>query len=88
MVRKHVHYRGRVQGVGFRATCEHVARGFAVSGFVRNLPDGRVELVAEGEPAAVREFLAAVADRLGDHIDDARVSDEPPQNLVGFRVAR
>ena len=88
MIRKHVYYTGHVQGVGFRATTADVARGFGVAGFVRNLPDGRVELVAEGEPAAVGDFLAAVAGRLGDHVDDARESDEPPRGLAGFGIER
>ncbi len=53
-------FSGLVQGVGFRATVNRVARGFQVAGFVRNLPDGRVELVAEGEEKALQEFLAAI----------------------------
>ena len=48
MERVVVHYSGRVHGVGFRATVRHIACGFDVTGSVRNLPDGRVELVAEG----------------------------------------
>ena len=88
MVRKHVHYSGRVQGVGFRATTVDVARGFAVNGFVRNLPDGRVELVAEGEPGEIDRFVKAVSDRLGGHIRDAQSSDEPPRGLSDFRIER
>ena len=64
-------YAGRVQGVGFRATVAHAARRFAVTGYVRNLSDGRVELVAEGEPAEVDRLLAAVAERMRGHIDAA-----------------
>ena len=45
---KHAYYSGRVQGVGFRFTAQHVAEGFAVAGFVRNQPDGTVEVLAEG----------------------------------------
>ena len=45
----HILYEGRVQGVGFRYTTKSVANGFEVTGTVRNLTDGRVELVAEGE---------------------------------------
>ena len=50
--RRRVVFSGRVQGVGFRFTCQSLARGFDVAGYVRNLADGRVELVAEGEPSA------------------------------------
>ena len=62
-------YSGRVQGVGFRATTARLAGRHEVSGFVRNLPDGRVELVAEGDPAEVERLVAAVAERMGGHID-------------------
>ena len=59
-----VYYSGRVQGVGFRYHTLQVAKEFDVSGFVRNLPDGRVQMEAEGEAAEVRAFAAEVADRL------------------------
>lgn len=63
-----VHYTGRVQGVGFRVTAESVAGRYRVTGTVRNLPDGGVELVAEGERPAVESFLTAVRARLGRYI--------------------
>jgi acylphosphatase len=53
-------YSGRVQGVGFRYATKVVATGFEVTGIVRNLPDGRVELVAEGPKEELEGFLAAV----------------------------
>jgi len=49
---------GRVQGVFFRAHTRELARGLGLSGYVRNLPDGRVEIVAEGEEAALRELVS------------------------------
>ena len=57
--KKHVHvfYSGRVQGVGFRVTAEEAARQRAVVGWVKNLRDGRVELVAEGDERALTQFL-------------------------------
>ena len=60
--RLHVFYSGRVQGVGFRATARSVAMGFEVTGVVRNLPDGRVELVAEGERGELEAFQRAIRD--------------------------
>jgi acylphosphatase len=62
------HFSGRVQGVGFRYTALQVAREFDVSGFVSNLPDGRVHLEAEGAPAEVAAFVAAVEERMHGHV--------------------
>jgi acylphosphatase len=61
MQRVTVFYSGRVQGVGFRATVRYLARGYDVTGTVRNLPDGRVELVAEGAKAELAAFLEGIA---------------------------
>lgn len=66
--RLHVIFSGWVQGVGFRYTTEHVARGFDVTGYVMNLSDGSVECIAEGERAELEAFLATVSERLGSHI--------------------
>ena len=58
--RREVYYSGRVQGVGFRYTVRIVASRFAVTGFVKNLRDGRVQLVAEGPAEEIGRFLGAV----------------------------
>jgi acylphosphatase len=84
---RHVYYTGRVQGVGFRYTAAGVARGYSVAGFVRNLPDGRVELVAEGEDTEVSGFLEAVRDRMNGLIEGLSVQDEAPQGFDVFRIA-
>jgi acylphosphatase len=60
--RLHVLYGGRVQGVGFRYTVKSVAPGFEVTGVVRNLADGRVELIAEGLKAELEAFQQAIRD--------------------------
>jgi acylphosphatase len=86
MVCKHVHYSGRVQGVGFRYTAQRLAAKHGVAGWVRNLPDGDVELVAEGEPEPVQAFLEAVAARMGDYIQRTQVIEEPPKSLKGFDI--
>lgn len=74
--RRRLYYQGRVQGVGFRQTAWHLARGFEVVGYVKNLPDGRVELLAEGRPAELDRFLAAVGEKLDRYIrhSDCRTS--------------
>jgi acylphosphatase len=61
MISLQVLYEGRVQGVGFRFTVRHIAKGFDVTGWVRNLADGRVELQVAGDEAEVRSFLDQVA---------------------------
>ena len=63
-VRARAIYAGRVQGVGFRYTTVRVASAFAVTGYVMNLADGTVAVVAEGRRGDVEAFLEAVADRM------------------------
>ena len=74
---REVWYSGHVQGVGFRYTCWSIARGYAVTGFVQNLPDGRVHLVAEGTADQVRQFLAAIAERMSGYVREMK-SDQRP----------
>jgi acylphosphatase len=62
MISLQVFYEGHVQGVGFRFTVRHIAKGFDVTGWVRNLPDGRVELQVTGDEEEVRAFLDQVAE--------------------------
>ena len=60
MLSLQVFYEGNVQGVGFRWTVRHIATGFDITGWVRNLPDGRVELQVGGEESEVLAFLDAI----------------------------
>jgi len=66
--RREIYFSGRVQGVGFRYTTRDIATRHAVTGFVQNLADGRVLLVAEGEPAELDRLVAAVNAELARHI--------------------
>jgi acylphosphatase len=86
LVCQRVYYSGRVQGVGFRHTTRGLAKGFPVSGFVRNLSDGRVEVVAEGAAADVDAFLTALAGTMVDYIDRQSVEDMPAQGFQGFVI--
>jgi acylphosphatase len=73
-----VFYTGRVQGVGFRYTAREVACGYEVTGYVQNLADGRVELVAEGEEAEVQAFLTGIQEsQLGSLVRNANVNWSP-----------
>ena len=86
-IRRHVIYHGRVQGVFFRATSYDLSRNYRVAGYVRNRPDGTVELEAEGEPTEVDRFLAAIAGHFEHHIANTNVSDIPPSgNQSEFRI--
>jgi acylphosphatase len=83
-------YSGQVQGVGFRYAVRQVAQGFEVTGLVRNLLDGRVELVAEGLRGELEAFRTAVHDSgLEAHIRDETVAwSAPAGNLAGFQIVR
>ena len=81
------YFTGRVQGVGFRYTALQVAREYEDSGFVSNLPDGRVHLEAEGTPEEVDAFIAAVQERMHGHVRkvDRLVSKRSAQ-FSGFSI--
>lgn len=88
MISRKVFYSGRVQGVGFRWNARHIASGFEVSGQIRNLPDGRVELAVRGEEEEVEEFLRAIRESgLAAHIQ-TEVSEpwEPETPPKGFII--
>ncbi|HEV3167094.1 MAG TPA: acylphosphatase [Isosphaeraceae bacterium] len=86
--RRRVLYRGRVQGVGFRYTTRELAADFTVSGFVRNLRDGKVEVVVEGENAEIAAFLDAISRQMGVYIQGVESEDLPPGEppLAGFTI--
>jgi acylphosphatase len=83
-----VFYEGNVQGVGFRWSVRNIAKGFDITGSVRNLPDGRVELRARGEEGEVRAFLDAILEsELRSHIrkhSEAPLTNPPP--FRGFEI--
>jgi acylphosphatase len=88
MIAKFVHYTGNVQGVGFRATASIIARDYPVVGYVRNLDDGRVEMMVEGEVSAVDEFLREIRERWGDDISDVHVqTQEASGRYARFSIA-
>lgn len=85
--RRSILYSGRVQGVGFRASTQAVAARFDVTGYVRNLEDGRVELVAEGAPAELEAFLTAVARKMAGYIDQKQADVRAASGeFAGFRI--
>lgn len=89
MTAYHVHFEGTVQGVGFRYAVKQLATGYEVSGWVRNLPDGRVEMLAASwDPDELQGFMQAILDsNLGPLIRDREVAAvEPPAGLRGFTI--
>jgi acylphosphatase len=89
MERVLVLYSGRVQGIGFRVTVRHLACGYDVTGSVRNLPDGRVELIAEGTRPELKAFLEGIAQsELSGFIGKQHETWQSAQgNLRGFVIA-
>ena len=71
-----VYYSGKVQGVGFRYAAEEIARDLGLNGWVKNLPDGRVEVVAEADEEVLKDFLATINGRFSSFIRDADINWE------------
>jgi acylphosphatase len=89
-LRMTIWYSGKVQGVGFRVTACRVAAGYEVSGQVRNLPDGRVHLVAEGSRAELEAFREGIRDSgLRGFIRNEQVDwSEASGEYRGFEIGR
>ena len=87
--RRTILYSGRVQGVGFRWSVQSELRGIELTGYVRNLPDGRVELVLEGSPEATADGVARITARMGHHIGNHREEVGPATGeFPDFRITR
>lgn len=91
MIAKQVIFEGRVQGVGFRYTVKELARGFDVCGWVKNLPDGSVELQVTGEKDEVESFIREIAEEsnVAHHIKNVTAVEIPLlENCTGFRIEK
>jgi acylphosphatase len=76
-IARRIIFRGRVQGVGFRYTTYRIAGGYNVAGFVRNLPDGTVEMLAQGPADEVDRCIREVQDSFAGYIREARIEQIP-----------
>jgi acylphosphatase len=87
--RIHVFYSGHVQGIGFRYTAQDIAMTLDITGWVKNLADGRVEVVAEGEEEAIKVFLEKISKgQLGRYIKDVELlREKPTREFESFEVA-
>ena len=86
MVSKKAIYTGRVQGVGFRMTAQHLAAGLRVGGYVKNLPSGQVEVAAEGEADQVDELFTRIARKMAGYIQDVQTTEQEPQGFAQFQI--
>lgn len=80
-------FSGQVQGVGFRWTTERIASRLSLRGFVRNLPDGRVEAVAVGSASSIQQLIDKLQERFGSGITDIqRQTLESAHEFTGFVI--
>ncbi len=85
--RAHVYVSGEVQGVNFRGATHEKAEELGLNGWVRNLQDGRVEAVFEGDSGVVREMIEwCESGPAGADVEDVSVEQETPEGLSGFEV--
>jgi len=84
---KHVVFQGRVQGVGFRYTANEIAARYNLTGFVRNLPDGTVEMLVQGDATEIDNCLADIQGVFADHIRGAQIESVPYHSrYTSFRI--
>jgi acylphosphatase len=82
-----IFFTGRVQGVGFRYTALQVAKEFEVSGYVRNLSDGRVQLEVEGDAVEVKRYVEAIEERMHGYVRSIeRTADSRSASFAGFGI--
>ena len=87
MVARHIIFIGRVQGVGFRFTAHRMAQRHRLTGFVRNLPDGTVEMLAQGPVRDIDDCLQDIKEYFGDYLRETRVQEIPTDpKYKDFRI--
>lgn len=86
-VRKRIYFSGRVQGVGFRYQATRIARSLGLTGYVKNLWDGRVELEAQGMESVIWDLVSALHRQPYIEIEQIEVSDRPLREEQGFQMA-
>lgn len=87
MAAKHVIFIGRVQGVGFRYTAHRMAHRHQLTGFVRNLPDGTVEMYAQGPAGDIDDCIRNIKEYFGDYLRETEIQEIPPDpKYKDFRI--
>jgi len=83
----HIYFSGRVQGVGFRYTSRYLAKKYNLCGWVRNLPDGRVELFIQGEEKVIEDYLKDLNEEFKGYILDTQIeSAKIDESLKDFHI--
>jgi acylphosphatase len=77
MAARHVIFIGRVQGVGFRYTAHRIANRHQLTGFVRNLPDGTVEMLTQGAAQDIDDCIQDIKEYFGDYLRETRTQEIP-----------
>jgi acylphosphatase len=88
MTAKHIIFKGRVQGVGFRYSSHRIAGQYEMTGYVRNLPDGTVEMLAQGPLIQIDSCIDAIQDYFGGHVRDCQAVEVPVDlRYSDFKIA-
>jgi len=88
MIQAHIFYAGNVQGVGFRYTAQQYAAALNLKGWVKNLPDGRVEMLVEGPREDIDKLCLEVEKYFEGHITNKKASFDPSEgNFRSFQIA-
>ncbi len=74
---KHIIFKGRVQGIGFRFTALRVAGRYRLTGYVRNMPDGAVEMLAQGQAADIDDCISDIEESFADYVKETTINDVP-----------
>ena len=74
MKNAHIFYSGRVQGVGFRYTARHIAANSNLTGWVKNLYDGRVEIMCQGQESDIKNFVSILDEEFSSYVKDKKIN--------------
>jgi len=86
-IAKQIIFSGRVQGVGFRFVAHNIARRYDITGQVKNLPDGSVELIAQGKANDVDNCLRDIEESFSGHLRDKKITDLPfDASCIEFKI--
>ena len=87
-IARHIIFKGYVQGVGFRFTAQRIALRYELAGYVKNLPDGSVEMFAQGHPEDVADCLRDISESFAGRLRDTVVEESAPSTRYqAFEIA-